>query len=200
MSELLIVRAVPEDTFEPVGDGWTVHGRAVPYGVPQLVRDGADTQPYLEEFVRGAFARDTAKGARWVNLMLGHRGDDGERYLGRCVAAVEQPDGLYLDFRIHRDHPRAEEARCGELRGWSVGARVYRTRKTILDDGRTVLRREVCGLNHVAATPRPQYAGAGVLLTREHELVDDTPRTPVRDELLARFGLSSAARAATPAS
>jgi HK97 family phage prohead protease len=201
VSELLIVRALPQETFEPVGDGWTVHGRAVPYGVAQLVRDGVDAEPYLEEFTFGAFARDTAKGARWVNLMLGHRGDDGDRYLGRCIAATERADGLYLDFRLHRDHPHAEEARSGELTGWSVGARVYRSVKTVRDDACVVLRRERCGLNHVAATARPQYAGAGVLVARDHEMVDDTPRTPVRDALLARLGLSlTPSRAATPAS
>jgi HK97 family phage prohead protease len=172
MTELVIERSA--QALEPVGDGWTVYGRAVPYGVEQRVSDDGRSW-YVEEFAHGAYSRDAAKGGRWVNLMVGHSGDDGDRFLGRCVEFVEQPDGAYAAFRLDRSHPLAEAARSGELTGWSVSAHVYRTR-AIMRGGREVFVREVCGLRHVAATPVPQYAGAGVMVARHHELVTQVAR------------------------
>jgi HK97 family phage prohead protease len=187
VTELLLERAIPAGIMEPVGDGWTVHGRVVPFGVRQSVQDTPGAPTYLERFNPAAFARDVVKGGRWVNLMLGHRGDDGDRFLGRCVALAAAADGLYADFRLNRDHPLAEQARSGELTGWSMGARAYETRIMVDPDGARVTERVACGLNHVAATTAPQYAGAGVLVARDHQVLDDTPRTPIRDQLLARY-------------
>jgi HK97 family phage prohead protease len=182
-SELIIERALPTE-LEPIGDGWTVYGCAVPYNRAVSVTDnGKDF--YWEMFAPGAFARDVAKGGRWVNLMLGHYGDDGDRYLGRCISLEETQDGLFPSFRINREHPKAEEARAGELTSWSVSARVYRSRQ--LDHGnQRVTLRESCGISHVAATPKPQYAGAGVLVAREHEFIIETTRTPRLDALRAQ--------------
>ena len=116
MTEVLITRAAPEG-FEGVGDGWTLHGMAVPYGVANRVTDDGQSF-YLESFTPHSFQRDCMKGGRWVNLMLGHSGDDGDRYLGRCVALRESTTGLMCDFRLDQTHPQAEQARSGELRGW----------------------------------------------------------------------------------
>jgi len=178
MSELIIQRSLPDTAFEPVGDGWTVEGRAVPYGVTQEVSDGDGS--YFERFRPGAFSRDVQKGGLWVNLMVGHSGDDGDRFIGRCVNLSEAHDGLYAAFRLNRSHPRAEEARAGDLRGWSVSARVYSSRKI-----GNLVEREQCGLCHVAATRTPQYAGAGVLVAREHEM--RTEGTPRLDEWRKRY-------------
>lgn len=183
MAELIIERAAAP--LEPIGDGWTVEGIAVPYGVPALVSDDGGATSYFEAFDRGAYARDCQKGGRWVNLMVGHSGDDGDRYLGRCVSLRESSDGLVSAFRLDRTHPQAEEARAGELRGWSVSARVYRSRSVPEPDGRVVVHREVCGLSHVAATPRPQYAGAGVAVARDHEFITGPSPTPRLDEIRA---------------
>jgi HK97 family phage prohead protease len=181
MPELLIERAAV--SLEPVGDGWTVYGLAVPYGTEQDVSDDG-VNHYLETFTPGAFQRDTAKGGRWVNLYLGHAGDEGDRFLGRCVALIETDQGLFPSFRLNRDHPQAEAARSGELTGWSVSARVYRSRRETRR-GQTVVHRDICGLSHVAATPVPQYAGAGVLVARDHMITDDGPTTPRLDALRA---------------
>jgi uncharacterized protein len=184
MSELLIERAAPG--LEPIGDGWTVHGLAVPYGVEQVVSDDG-IEHYREAFQRGAFSRDVGKGGRWVNLMLGHSGDDGDRYLGRCVSLVETDGGLLADFRLDRTHPQAEAARAGELVGWSVSARVYRSRSELKPDGTRLVWRELCGLSHVAATPRPQYAGAGVLVARDHVMIVEPSGTPRLDAIRAKL-------------
>jgi HK97 family phage prohead protease len=181
VSELLISRALPVDALEPVGDGWTVYGLAVPYGKEQRVTDDGGATWYGEMFAPHAFARDVTKGGRWINLMLGHTGDDGDRYLGRCVALTETDVGLFPSFRIDRSHPAAEAARAGELTKWSVSARVYRTRETMRAGGKLVVR-ELCGLSHVAATASPQYAGAGVLVARDHERILPNP-TPRLDAL-----------------
>lgn len=181
MGELLIEREAPG--LEAVGDGWTVEGIAVPYGVPHRVTDDGSTF-YREGFTHGAFGRDVAKGGRWVNLMLGHHGDDGDRFLGRCVGLAEEPAGLRATFRIDRTHPQAEAARAGELTKWSVSARVYRSR-TEGADPEWIVWREVCGLSHIAATAQPQYAGAGVLVAREHTMVEGPSPTPHLDELRA---------------
>lgn len=180
MTGLIITRAAPD--METTGDGWTVEGMAVPYGVETDVTDDGGTTFYAEAFAPASFARDVQKGGRWVNLMLGHEGDDGDRYLGRCVEMREMDAGLHMAFRINRDHPDAEAARSGELTHWSVSARVYRSRRENRD-GRPIVWREACGLSHVAATASPQYANAGVLVAREHVLIDDTPTTPRLDEL-----------------
>jgi HK97 family phage prohead protease len=179
MTELLISRAAP--ALEPVGDGWTVEGIAVPYGVLHRVTDDGKAY-YREGFTPGAFGRDVAKGGRWVNLMLGHHGDDGDRYLGRCVGLGEEPAGLRATFRLDRTHPQAEAARAGELTGWSVSARVYRSRTEGPTEDRAVWR-EVCGLSHVAATAQPQYAGAGVLVAREHTVINGPTPTPNLDAI-----------------
>lgn len=183
MAELVIERSAAP--LEPVGDGWTVEGVAVPYGVPAMVSDDGGATSYLEAFVNGAYSRDVQKGGRWVNLMIGHYGDDGDRFLGRCVSLTEEAEGLKAAFRLDRSHPQAEAARAGELRGWSVSARVYRSRSVVERDGRTVVYRELCGLSHVAATPRPQYAGAGVAVAREHEMITGASSTPRLDALRA---------------
>ena len=134
MSELIIDRAAAP--LEAVGDGWTVEGLAVPYDVPQQVSDDGGATTYWEAFTHGAYSRDAAKGGRWVNLMVGHHGDDGDRYLGRCVAIREERAGLVCAFRLDRSHPLADEARAGELRGWSVSSRVYRSRANVDYAGR----------------------------------------------------------------
>lgn len=181
MSELMISRAAAP--LEPVGDGWTVEGLAVPYGRPQQVSDNGQDY-YAEEFRPGAFSRDARAGGRWVNLFEGHHGDEGERYLGRCVALREDSEGLWSTFRINREHPRAEAARSGELTGWSVSARVYRT-EHITRAGLPVTVRVLCGLSHIAATATPQYAGAGVKVAREHVEITTGSTTPRADEIRA---------------
>jgi HK97 family phage prohead protease len=197
MSELLIVtRELPPDMLERSGDGWTVAGIVVPFErVTEVSDDGVNR--YREVFDRGSFDRDIAKGGRWVNLMIGHAGDDGDRFLGRCNALQARPEGLWGEFRLDRNHPRADEARNGELRSWSVAAAVYRKRT----DPPDVRRYLQCGLRHVAATPHPQYADAGVMAVREEVTIDETPQTPRLDAARERLtALKSLSRAATPAS
>ena len=188
MTELIIERE-GGGPLKPTQEADKVYGLAVPYGVPSRVTDDGGLTFYTEVFEPGSFTRDVRKGGRWVNLMVGHHGDDGDRYLGRCVAMEERPDGLYPTFRLDLDNPQAEAARAGELRGWSVSARVYRSREETDALGQRLVRRLACGLSHVAATASPQYGGAGVLVAREHVMLK-AAGTPRLDELRAwREGL-----------
>lgn len=179
--DVLVIERAAAGVFEPVGDGWTVYGRAVPFDVPQTVTDDG-SEFYREVFDPAAFDRDVSRGGAWVNLMLGHRGDDGERFLGRAQRLEALNDGLYAEFRLNRSHPQAEQARAGELTGWSVGARVYKTRQE--PDG--TRRRMACGINHIAATTAPQYAGAGVLMYREQHTIE-VVSTPMLDRWRSRY-------------
>jgi HK97 family phage prohead protease len=189
MSELIIERDYEvTDLDVGRGDGWSLYGRIVPFGHRQQVRDTADGPTYLERFDPRAFDRDVAKGGRWVNLRVGHHGADYDAFLGRCLGLEALPGGLYGTFRIEeRDHPLADAARAGELRSWSVGTKVFRSRKVTDPDGKPVVDRELCAINHVAATASPQYAGAGVLLVRDHQMIEQpAPRFDrVRAQLAA---------------
>lgn len=196
MPELMIERDFdPAELQVQRGDGWTLFGRIVALGRRQEVRDTADQEPYLERFAPDSFDRDVAKGGRWVNLRVGHHGPDHDAYLGRCLALQAEADGLYGTFRLDREHPLADAARSGELTGWSVGAKVFRSRRILDRDGLAVTERLLCAINHVAATPAPQYAGAGVLVVRDHQWVDEPQGTPLRDALAARLRAERAARA-----
>ena len=71
------------------------------------------------------------------------------------------------------------------MTGWSVSTHVYRSRSNVDYAGRKVTVRELCGLSHVAATAQPQYAGAGVMVARDHELIVAPSAVPRRDALTA---------------
>lgn len=180
MTELVIHRAIAVDMLDTVpGDGWTVYGRAVPYGIPQRVSDDGRTF-YREQFAEASFRNSAKAGGRGVRFLAGHERDIDVSLLGRCVEVREERDGLYTAFRIYRDHPDAEAARSGELTRWSIGALVKQSQQIAPD----LVMRTWCVLDHVAATRSPQYADAGVLYTREHVIPEPTPR---RDALAANL-------------
>lgn len=196
MSELTIItRERPADIMEVErsGDGFTVAGIVVPFDRVQEVSDDGVTR-YREVFDPHSFDRDVAKGGRWINLKRGHgKSDPGEDFLGRCHGLRAQPEGLWAEFRLERSHPLVDEVRYGELKSWSIGARIYRFHR----EG-DVRRYTMCAVDHVAATPKPQYADAGVVLVRD-ETVDETPGTPRRDRAMERLNaLRSAAERRHP--
>jgi HK97 family phage prohead protease len=171
--------AVPDDalglqerTFELImelrsgGDGRTLFGRAVPYGVI------ADVGRFRERFMPGVFSRQVGAGqVHTVKLFDAHSDRlDGQHPIGRTTSLREQPDGLYGEWHLF-DTSRAEDAlklvRAGEVTGLSVGfsAKGGGTRKA--DDG--VLERLSAHLDHVALTHEPVYADAQVLGVRAVE-------------------------------
>ena len=153
-------------TFELVmevrstGDGRTLYGRAVPYGVV------ADVGQFRERFLPGVFSRQVGNGTiGHIRLFDAH--DDrmrGGHPIGKTTTLAEQPDGLYGSWSLY-DTSRAEDAlklvRAGEVTGLSIGfdARGGGSRRA--DDG--VVERTAAHLDHVALTHEPVYTDAKVL-------------------------------------
>jgi HK97 family phage prohead protease len=77
------------------GDGRTVFGRAVPYGVPQHIYDGL-----TEEFVRGAFDHQL-RAANRVRVSREHV-DLGGTLIGALRALDDKPDALHFEGRVSK--------------------------------------------------------------------------------------------------
>ena len=137
------------------GDGRTIHGIVVPYGVTARVRDGG--APYKESFQRGAFAKTLSERRSPVKLLSQH---DPHNPIGRAVDLQERSDGLYGAFRVSNTraaNDQLELARDGVLDSFSVG---FSPVKDIKRDGVTV-RTEVA-LREVSLVTFPAYEGAMV--------------------------------------
>jgi HK97 family phage prohead protease len=161
-----VVRAYPlTDDAVPEVTGRTVVGLCVPYGQAVLVRDNADSEPYRERFVPGAFADFLRRrGKRRVAFNYTHSGDIYAD-VGYAARLWEEPAGLHAEFAVDRSafgDAALEKARTGQLCGLSVSALVHETRRAT--DG--VVERVRASLRHVALCEVPQYTTAGVLAVR----------------------------------
>ena len=162
MSELIIERSIAAATMEPIGDGWTLHGRAVPYDVDQEVTDDGKSHYYERSCARCLCPGRSSPAAVGSTSWSATAGTTGSAYLGRCIAIADTSGGLDLDSWNQPGASSRRRARPGDLMGWSVSAHVFRTRKSV-ENGRLVMVRERCGLSHVAATAlTPSTPGAGV--------------------------------------
>jgi HK97 family phage prohead protease len=162
-TELVIARTYDAAGLE-VGDGRTILGRLVPYGVPATVAD-VDGVPYREQHAPGAYAR-AARAAHRFLLNYEHREGVLDQ-LARGVRLDDRPDGLYGEFRAF-DGAVGDQAleliRSGAAVGLSVQARIPPRSSRTLADGTIERTRAV--LEHVALTSEPSYEGAGVLALR----------------------------------
>jgi len=164
-------------TFEPeleLGDGRTIVGRLVPYGVPATVADG-DGVPYREQIAAGAFARAVRAPHRFL-LDYEHRAGLLDQ-IGRAVGLDDQADGLYGTFRAFDGavgDQGLELIRSGAATGLSVLARIPARGSRTLDDGTIERTRAI--LESVALTAAPAYDGAGVLAVRSAAGAASTPR------------------------
>lgn len=157
-----ILRAFPA-TFE-LGDGRTVIGRCVPYGVSATVADPPEFVPYLERFAPGAFRKAAQAGGHWIELRHEH-GEGILDRIGRARSLRDEPDGLYGEFEVLPGEPgnqALELVRAGILSGMSISAKVDRSQT--LEDG--TVERIKATLRHVGLTSTPAYAGAEVLAMR----------------------------------
>lgn len=139
------------------GDGRTIVGRCVPYGVRSTVRDRPDAPSYTELFERGAFARVCAAPNR-VLLRFEHNQGLADT-VGHAVELDDRPDGLWGRFRALTSggaDVALELVAAGVLTGLSVGF-VPLTRAPLLSDG-TVIRTR-CHLDEVSLCREPAYAG-----------------------------------------
>ena len=110
---------------EGAGDGRTLVGRLVPYGVASTVSDGGAR--YRERFTRGAFERQLRSGQhRQVALFAEHNlpGMPRRLPLARAAELYDGDDGLYGAFPL--PHTSAaddalELVRTGVVTGLSLG-------------------------------------------------------------------------------
>jgi HK97 family phage prohead protease len=165
------------------GDGRTLLGRAVPYGViGQLPK-------YQERFLPGVFSRQVgSQQFGQIKLYDAHTQRlDGRHPIGKTVNLSEQQDGLYGEWRVH-DTSAGNDAlqlvKAGEVTGLSVGFRAQGGGSRRADDG--VIDRISAHLDHVALTHEPVYSEAQVLSVRSAETLArlDNEREALRAILL----------------
>jgi HK97 family phage prohead protease len=164
------------------GDGRTISGRCVPYGVRATVRD-AGGPSYAELFEPGAF-RHMTRAARRVLLRFEHR-EGLVDIVGHATDLEDRPDGLWGCFRAVSG-PGADVAleliAADVLTGLSVGF-VPLTRPPVLSDGTVVRTR--CHLDEVSLVREAAY-GPGLLAVRSDAPAEPPWRElrPTRDEAL----------------
>lgn len=111
------------------GDGRTIEGLAVPYGVPQRIDD-----VLVEQFARGAFNHQLRAAARvwFAREHVTH----GGTVIGKAVELRDDPAGLWGAWRVSRT-PIGDETlelvRDGVLDNLSIGFRERQNRR--LQDG-----------------------------------------------------------------
>ena len=164
----LLYRTVPARLeVRADGDGRTLHGLVVPYGVE------IDLGAYRESFTLGAFAdADPAQ----VPLTAPHPRDGGTLPIGITTELAEQPDGLHGAWRVSKTQlgdEVLELVRDGAVSGLSVGFVPDEAADRWSADRRRVERRHAL-LDHVAVVRSPAYPDARIAALRAAQ----APATP----------------------
>jgi len=151
----VLYRATPELHLRGDGDGRTVYGVVVPYGIVAEVDDGRG--PYREQFEPGAFSRSIGERSAKIRLFINH--DSRTRLpIGRATDLQERHDGLHGAFVVSRTAAGDEAltlVRDGVVDAFSVGFRPIRERS---DAG--IVKRTEAALREVSLVGMPAYAGA----------------------------------------
>jgi len=169
------------DLVRADGDGRTIHGLAVPYGVTIEVNDGSGS--YRERFEPGAFARSISERGQKIKLFTQH--DTHRLPIGRPVTLEERSDGLHAAFAVAatRDGDEALElVSSGVVDGFSIGFAPVRDRRE--KDG-TVVRVEAA-LREVSLVHSPAYPTALVAGVRSSDPHIPLEAAQRRLELLER--------------
>lgn len=191
--------------FELRDDGRTLTGRIVPYGeVADIVERDPDTNElvrYREQFLKHSLAAMaqgfTARGGNrsrasnmFVPLLIDHS-DRFDDMIGHAVELTDRDDGAYASFRLYEDDrlTKIRSVLTESHTGLSVKFLDVRNPRVI--DG--VVSRVQVLVSHVAATPCPAYASAGIESLRStDERVAETPRlNSVREWLNEHRGASN---------
>jgi HK97 family phage prohead protease len=164
------------------GDGRTLHGPLLPWGIEARVVDAG--RLVTETFTRGALVgTDPAR----VPLTATHPRDAGTLPIGVTVALEDRSDAAWGEWRVSDTMIGNEVlalARDGVPLGLSVGfAEVPGGSRWSADRQRVTRTR--AALDHVAVVRVPAYEGAGVVGVREG--MPARP-TPVLLTLLRRHG------------
>lgn len=151
------------------GDGRTVCGICVPYGVVQRINANLS-----EVFVRGAFA-NVVRASHRVKFLVGH--DASALPIGRATLLREDEGGLYGEFRIsqtERGSEVLELIRDGALSELSIGFSPLKDKRRA--DG--VIERQLAHLAEVSAVTFGAYGPAASVVG-----VRDQSKTPNLDSI-----------------
>jgi phage head maturation protease len=178
MDRRLEVRNFPDRLhFRDGGDGRTVFGRVVPFGVTTEFEDH-DGSMKKERFVRGALTQ-AAKAWNRVILYYSHA-DILPNRLGRGLELEQREDGGYATFYLDAFNvEQAREVLSGSHQGLSLGFYPDITRP----DPQGVLDRIKVSVDHVGAVPEAAYDTAKVLAIRGAS--DDTDSSRIMAPRLA---------------
>ena len=193
MSESEFIKRTFRTSLTPQGDGRTVEGLIVPYGKPTMVADHDGTEPYREEWLKGAF-RENVKAANRVLVNFEHYGaryDDVlqsggsiESAFGRGVELEERDDGLYGKFTMFRT-PAGDNAlmliKEGIVTAFSVAAKIKRSTRSA--DG--VVQRVKASLDWVSLAREGAFPESKILAVRTAALEEEHEAMPTIDPALA---------------
>lgn len=158
MTETLYRAFTPDLSVRAGGDGRTVMGIAVPYGVEQRI-----DAKLTEVFTQGTFAHQLRAGHR-VPFTRGHVPHGGV-IIGKTVELREHADGLYGEWRVSRTavgDETLELIKDGLLTELSIGFREYPSTNKVRSNGTVEYTR--ADLFEVAIVPEGAY-GAGAVVT-----------------------------------
>jgi HK97 family phage prohead protease len=202
MSDPEMVKRTFRTSLTPKGDGRTVEGLIIPYDKPTTVADHDGTEPYKEEWLKGAF-RENTKAANRVLVNFEHYGaryDDVlqsggsiESAFGRGLELVERDandplategPGLYGSFTMFRT-PAGDNAlmlvKEGVVTAFSVAAKIKRSLRT--PDG--VVQRVKASLDWVSLAREGAFPESKILAVRTAAIEEEHEAMPTIDPALA---------------
>lgn len=181
------------------GDGRTIDARIVPYNTPAQVADPPFFQPYMEEFLPGAFDKQT-RAADKVKVWLNFEHEAGLRgIVGHGISLVDEGNSfLRSSFRVH-DNADGDKAlqmvRDGLLTGMSVEYVPLKSRRS--ETG--VVQRLRAHLDKVSLCRFPAYSGAEIMAVRTKPVfaeIEVPHADPELTERLAALGVEPLSRKA----
>lgn len=155
-------------------DGRTVEGKIVPYNEPTRVterdRVTGEFKTYNEQFLpRSCLAMaqsvHTRGNAGFISFLMDHEEHDFNAKIGYAATLEDRDDGAYATFRLYRSRDLDKIVSMLEEshKGLSVNFADRKPPK-VIDD---IVSRVQVHIDHVAATPTPCYANAGIMSMRE---------------------------------
>lgn len=183
-------RFIPCEGFQLRGDdGRTLEGPIVPY---EQVADIVEIDPeskqlvrYQEQFLKHSLAAMVqgfkARGRLDLPLFMDHS-ETMENRIGFATVLEDREDSAWASFRIYDDANivKIRSMLQESHNGLSVGFKDTRPPKMI----NGVVSRVQVYVGHVAATPTPAYAGAGITAMRSQDESQEAP-TPKLDGVRA---------------
>ena len=177
-------RFIPCEGFQLRGDdGRSLEGMIVPYDqVATVVEQDPETKQlvrFQEQFLQGSLAAMAqgfkARGILDLPLLMGHgNADSFHERIGYATGLDSQDAGVWATFRIYDDAnlPKIQSMLRESHTGFSIAFKD--TRQPRMIDG--VVSRVQVFVGHVAATPVPTYAGAGITAIRSQDDDQEAPR------------------------